>query len=169
MDIEDHINQTLSNQIYLILDDIFQHLYYDIDSDKFESVDGEEADYGILRYLNKDKVCIAFKFVYGGDSEDLYLCPIIKEILEPKIGILVNYLSYINGDNVEYLEKVFVRSLAKNRIRNCIDDFSMFEEPDRTEFKKWYDSSVEKSNEYIECEVEYIGSLPYEFKNKLEG
>lgn len=168
MDIQDHINQTLSNQIYFILDDIFQNLHYDIDYDKFESVDGEEADYGILRYLNKDKGCVAFKFVYGGDSEDMYLCPAIKDILEPKIGILVNSLSYINGDNVEYLEKVFRRSLAKNRIRNYTDDFSMFEEPDRSLFKEWYEGCKKKSEEHIECEVEYVGSLPHEFKNVLE-
>lgn len=168
MDIQDHINQTLSNQIYLILDDIFEHLHYDIDADKFESVDGEEADYGILRYLNKDKICVAFKFVYGGDVEDMYLCPAIKDILEPKIGILVNSLSYINGDNVEYLEKVFVRSYAKCKVRNCMDDFSMFDEPERTQHKTWYDNCKKKSEEHIDCEVEYVGSLPYEFKNVLE-
>lgn len=74
--------------------------YYDIkdikhtpDYSEFNVVDGEESDFGIVKYFDLDGTLLAKKIVHGGDDEDIefteygisLLSPLAIEILNKNI------------------------------------------------------------------------------------
>ena len=54
------------------------------DSSDFVVVDGEEGDYGIIRYKDSSGEVVAIKIVHGGDDEELQITEYGKSIIFSK-------------------------------------------------------------------------------------
>jgi len=69
---------------------------YVCDDSQFVSVDGEEADYGVIKYYTKSNELIAIKTIRGGDDEDTeftefgknFISPLAIDLLKEKIKSL---------------------------------------------------------------------------------
>lgn len=61
------------------------------DFEDFTVVDGEEGDYGIIKYLDTNYNLLAIKNVYGGYEYDYEFTDYCKELLEPRILDIVKY------------------------------------------------------------------------------
>ena len=67
----------LANQVIIDisseLEKVVEKLLYSLtqDSSLFVCIDGEEGDYGIVKYYSGDSL-YAWHLIYGGDREDLY-------------------------------------------------------------------------------------------------
>jgi hypothetical protein len=55
------------------------------DRSKFTVVDGEEADHGIIRYLDSTGEAVAIKIVRGGDDEEYEVTEYGKDIINKKL------------------------------------------------------------------------------------
>lgn len=55
------------------------------DWSKFTVVDGEEADHGIIRYLDSTGEAIVIKIVRGGDDEEYEVAEYGKDIINKKL------------------------------------------------------------------------------------
>lgn len=57
---------------------------YRADYSQFNVVDGEEGDYGVIRYFHGDEL-VAIKNVYGGDSEEVEFTSFGKTLFNAKL------------------------------------------------------------------------------------
>ena len=60
------------------------------DHSAFVFVDGEEGDYGVIRYSDAAGQLVAIKTVHGGDSESVELTPFGKSLLREKLIALLD-------------------------------------------------------------------------------
>ena len=56
---------------------------YVCDDSQFVAVDGEEGDYGIIKYHSKSNELIAVRTIRGGDDEDTEFTEFGKNLLAP--------------------------------------------------------------------------------------
>jgi len=65
-----HLVNEFCSAIGLLPDSNMEDVKYTTDSSEFTVVDGEESDYGIIKYF-VDDVLVARKMVHGGDHEEI--------------------------------------------------------------------------------------------------
>lgn len=66
-------------------------LKYRTDLSEFNIIDGEEGDYGIIKFYSLTDELIAVKEVFGGDDFDIEFTQYAKELFEPIIMSAVKF------------------------------------------------------------------------------
>ena len=66
-----------------LLDDEDLHLV--ADHSDYVVVDGEEGDFGVVRYRNGDNQLVAVRTVQGGDSETIELTPFGAQLVKQRL------------------------------------------------------------------------------------
>lgn len=90
MDLLDIWNTELAHGFILDLSDA--ELGLTADHTELNVVDGEEGDYGVIRYLDAAGVLVATKTVHGGDSESIELTPHGKQFVAKHLRLLFDKL-----------------------------------------------------------------------------
>lgn len=62
--------------------DLEENLGLTKDASEYVYVDGEEGDYGIIRYLDSDNKLVLVKLIFGGDKEDCKLTNHGKQLIK---------------------------------------------------------------------------------------
>lgn len=85
------------NQIGLINHLEIEDINYTTDTSELNYVDGEEGDYGVIKYYSIDGDLIAVENIYGGDMEELEFTSYGKDLLKDKaLNIFYNNVDNIN-------------------------------------------------------------------------
>jgi len=97
-----HLLEEFCNKlgIYGVFNDN-EDIDYTIDNSSFNSIDVEEADYGVIKYNHTDqsnvKHLIAVKIVYGGDIDQIEFTVFGRDLLTPKVmNIIKERLATMN-------------------------------------------------------------------------
>lgn len=77
-------------ELFVYTDKIRRHITdtemtCDVDDSEYVFVDGEEGDYGKVKYHNTDGRLIAVRIIHGGDDEDITFTMEGKEILKEQL------------------------------------------------------------------------------------
>jgi hypothetical protein len=91
MDLLEKFCEELGICYYGIPSELSEDIDYTVDNSGFTVVDGEEGDYGIIKYLSKNNELIAIHHIYGGDSEDIEFTELGKALLRNKVIEIINY------------------------------------------------------------------------------
>lgn len=83
MDLRVYWEQELQHSFVMALED--EELGLTVDTSDFVVVDGEEGDYGMIRYLDSNDEVVATKFIQGGDMESLDVTKYGRQFLGEKI------------------------------------------------------------------------------------
>ena len=59
------------------------------DDSEFVCVDGEEGDYGVIKYLDTAGNLVAIRTIYGGDREDVDFTEFGKALMRQKLTALL--------------------------------------------------------------------------------
>ena len=65
----------------------FNYINFDYHTNTSEmvNVDGEEGDYGIVKYYSENGALLATKHIHGGDDEDIEFTEYGKKIMKEKV------------------------------------------------------------------------------------
>lgn len=58
---------------------------YHIDNSEMNVVDGEEDDYGVVKYYSQSGGLLATKYIHGGDDENIEFTEYGKKIMKEKL------------------------------------------------------------------------------------
>lgn len=73
-----------------------EDIYFKADNSKFNVIDGEEGDYGVIEYYSLDERLIAIKTVNGGDDSEIDFTKFGKDLLTGKaVEILIKNIKCI--------------------------------------------------------------------------
>jgi len=98
MDMRSLWEETLQSKLMELLDHI--DLELKADNSEFTVVDGEEGDYRIIKYMDKDNKLVAIKTVEGGDNESTEVTSYGKIVIAMKLSTTFKQLlqKYISGE-----------------------------------------------------------------------
>lgn len=118
----DAINNIVNSVLYNHLDDFLNDLEYETDHSDFVNVDGEEGDYGVIRYLYNGK-CFMVNFNFAGDWEENILTEygidlVVRPIFNPSIKLDIKT---IDGEDRVALLQYFGNTMAKKEEYNIGD------------------------------------------------
>lgn len=98
----DSFSEQIINSIHGTVLELFHDIDEDMEYDRenFEYVDGEEGDYGIVRYLHKNE-CVMVEFNLAGDwIEYQYTKYAVDNIIQPKFNFKLD-IPYLEDSSQE--------------------------------------------------------------------
>lgn len=118
MDIDEALKEMARREVDSRLDDFIHTIEYTVDSSDFVSVDGEEGDYGITRYLHDGK-CFLVNFNFAGDWEENIITPygidlVIRAIFNESFQLGIQ-IETIDGEDRKALRQYFGNTKADQK------------------------------------------------------